>query len=189
MEAKLQDNETTEKIRIDRRTAILAAAVTSLAALPAAAQEVHVETPTSGKVPFRTPRLEFIYEAIADVAEVIDLGTGPLGPRRMVPILGGSFEGPRLRGEVMPGGVDRQLVRPDEVRMLDAFYEMRTDDGAVLTVRNHVISIPEKPRFSYLEITAPEGPYGWINNLVFVGTLDSLRPERTAVVIRVFAVT
>jgi hypothetical protein len=90
---------------------------------------------------------------------------------------------------VIPGGVDRQLVRDDGVRLLDAFYEMQTDDGAILTVRNHVTSIPDQPRFSYLEITAPEGPYGWLNDLVFVGTLDSLRPDRAAVAIRVFALT
>jgi hypothetical protein len=90
---------------------------------------------------------------------------------------------------VVAGGVDRQLVRADKVRLLDAFYELKTDDGAYITVRNHVTSIPDQPRFSYLEITAPEGAYGWMNDLVFVGTLDSMRPERAAVIIRVFAVT
>ena len=39
-----------------------------------------------------------------------------------------------------------------------------------------------------LEITAPEGRYGWLNDFVYVGTLDSLRPQRDAVVIRVFKV-
>jgi len=30
--------------------------------------------------------------------------------------------------------------------------------------------------------------YGWLNDYVYVGTLDSLRPNRNAVVIRVFRV-
>lgn len=178
---------------LTRRSALsFALAATSLAALPAAlpaaAQEAEaITTATTDKVPFRTPRLEFVYEAIAEVTDAIDLGAGPLGERRMVPITGGSFEGPRLRGEVLAGGVDRQLVRADGVRLLDAFYEMRTDDGAILTIRNHVTSIPDQRRFSYLEIIAPEGPYDWMNDRIFVGTLDSLRPERAAVAIRVFA--
>jgi hypothetical protein len=179
---------------ITRRTALAAGTAAALGALPAAAQTTDgpppdrpIRTPTSDRIPVRTPSLEFIYEAVVDVGEVEDLGPGPLGGRRMVPITGGSFEGPRLRGTVVPGGLDRQLVRADGVRLLDAFYEMRTDDGAVITVRNHVTAIPDQSRFSYLEITAPEGPYGWLNDRVFVGTLDSLRPDRAAVAIRVFA--
>jgi hypothetical protein len=39
-----------------------------------------------------------------------------------------------------------------------------------------------------VEITAPEGKYGWLNRLVFVGTLQSLQPSRAAVAIRVFKV-
>ena len=42
--------------------------------------------------------------------------------------------------------------------------------------------------FSTLELTAPEGKYGWINDFVYVGTLNSLRPKRDAVVIRVYKV-
>lgn len=169
---------------MQRRTLLaLAAAAPVTAVLPAAAQQ----TPTSDRIPFDPPELEFVYEAIAEIEEGIDLGKGPLGERRMVPITGGTFEGPRLRGTVVAGGIDRQLVRPDGVRLLDAFYEMKTDDGAYLTIRNHVTSVPDRRRFSYLEITAPEGPYDWMNDRIFVGTLDSLKPERPAVVIRVFA--
>ena len=105
----------------------------------------------------------------------------------MVPITGGSFEGPDIRGVVLPGGADRQLVLDDGFRMLDALYELETDDGAVITVRNQVVSPPEGGRrFSVLQITAPEGKYGWLNRSVHVGTLNSLRPGRQAVLIRVF---
>lgn len=67
----------------------------------------------------------------------------------------------------------------------------RPRDGAVLTVRNQVlIDEPKvKPRyaFSSVEITAPEGRYGWLNRLVLVGTLHSLRPK-PQVLIRVYKV-
>ncbi len=136
------------------------------------------------------PRTEFVYEAIFDLAPTLQLGLSPMGERRMVPILGGSFEGPGLRGTVMPGGADRQIVRRDGVVNLDATYELQTDDGVVISVRNRVMA--RRPQnappyvFSHLDITAPEGRYGWLNDFVYVGTLNSLRPARAAVCIRVF---
>ena len=102
---------------------------------------------------------------------------------------GGSFEGPRLRGKVLAGGADRQLLRKDGARLLDALYEMQTDDGAIITVHNQVLTRPDGPgrdyRFSHVTLTAPEGKYAWLNQSVHVGTLHSLRP-RPAVLIRVY---
>jgi hypothetical protein len=138
------------------------------------------------------PRSEFVYEAVVDVGPVVSLGDSPLGERRIVAILGGTFAGPGLRGKVLAGGADRQLVRKDGARQLDALYEMETDDGAIITVRNKVlIHDPAGGRryaFSTLELAAPEGPYGWLNRLVFVGTLQSLQPARAAVSIRVYKI-
>ncbi len=142
-------------------------------------------------VPILVPRLEFVWEAIVDIGPTMMLGDGPMGERRHVPILGGSFAGPRLRGVVLPGGADRQLVRRDGVRRLEALYELQTDDGAVITVLNQVVVAPREGaadyRFSTLQVTAPEGPHGWLNRLAFTGTLQVLRPAREAVLVRVFA--
>ena len=63
-------------------------------------------------------------------------GAAPDGQRRHIPILGGTFEGPLLRGEILAGGADWQVTRSDGVLVLDAIYAMRTDDGAVIQVRN-----------------------------------------------------
>ena len=148
-------------------------------------------TPTTGRIPMLLPRTEFVYEAIVDLEPTLQLGQSPFGERRMVPIVGGTFEGPGLRGKVLAGGADRQLVRRDGATSLDAVYELQTDDGAIISIRNRVLSRPargDRPRyaFSTLDITAPDGPYGWLNDWVYVGTLDSLRPQRQAVVIRVY---
>jgi hypothetical protein len=139
------------------------------------------------------PRTEFVYEAIVDLEPTLTLGASPFGERFMVPIVGGTFEGPGLRGRVMPGGADRQLLRRDGAKSLDAVYELQTHDGAVLSIRNRVLTRPLKDKpgryaFSTIDITAPDGPYGWLNDYVYVGTLDSLRPKRAAVVIRVYRV-
>jgi len=151
-------------------------------------------TSTTPGIPMVLPRTEFVYEAIVDLEPTLQLGPSPFGDRRMVPIVGGSFEGPGLRGKVMAGGADRQLVRRDGATALDAVYELQTHDGAILSIRNRVLSRPARngqPRyaFSTIDITAPDGPYGWLNDFVYVGTLDSLRPKRAAVVIRVFRIT
>jgi hypothetical protein len=53
-----------------------------------------------------------------------------------VPISGGEFSGPDLRGEVLPGGADWQIVRGDGVAELEARYTLRSDDGALIYVRN-----------------------------------------------------
>jgi len=165
----------------DRRDLLLAGAGLALAAatVPASAREA--------SVPLVPPRTEFVYEAVVEIAPTV-----PLGERRIVPITGGTFEGPNIRGTVLPGGADRQLIRKDGVRRLDALYEMQAEDGAIITVRNQVLIAPGDGapdyRFSSLDITAPEGPHAWLNRLVFVGTLHSLRPAREAVLIRVFKV-
>lgn len=138
----------------------------------------------------QAPRAEFVYEALVDIGELVELGTGPLGERFMIPILGGSFEGQGLRGKVLPGGADRQLLRPDGTRLLDALYEMQTDDGVIITVHNQVLSrtgaCGEPYRFSQVTLTAPRGPYDWLNQFVWVGTLHSLKPARNAVRVRVY---
>jgi hypothetical protein len=82
------------------------------------------------------PRLEFIFAARATVSAPLDLGDVAKGGRRIVPITGGEFSGPQLRGAVIPGGADWQVLRHDGVAELEARYTLRTDDGALIYVRN-----------------------------------------------------
>ncbi len=63
-------------------------------------------------------RTELLYEVTMD-AETDDLGETPLGHRRIVRVTGGSFEGPKLRGTVLPRGGDWLVERRDGVRALD----------------------------------------------------------------------
>ncbi|CAN1554137.1 Uncharacterised protein family UPF0311 [Rhabdaerophilaceae bacterium] len=147
--------------------------------------------PLSPTIPIVLPKTEFVYEAIFDLEPTLELGQGPLGQRRIVPITGGIFQGPRIKGTVLPhGGADRQLIRKDGARLLDALYELKADDGAIITVNNRVTIVPRPDGSSYafskIDVTAPEGPHDWLNRLVFVGTLHSLRPE-PKVLIRVYS--
>jgi len=65
-----------------------------------------------------------------------ELGDGPLGRRRVIPIAGGGFRGERLSGRVLAGGADWQVLRTDGVAELDARYTLETDDGALIYMRN-----------------------------------------------------
>lgn len=182
---------------IGRRSILLGGLGMAMAAAPFAASAAEnpalatAKTATTEKIPMYMPRTEFVFEAVVDVGSNSALGNGPLGERRMVGITGGTFEGPGLRGKVLPyGGMDRQIIRRDGIKILDALYELQTDDGAVLTVHNKVIvDESKKPRyaFSAVQVTAPDGPYAWLNRVQLVGMhAGSLRPQRQAVVIRVY---
>src|SRR2546430_3747690 len=62
------------------------------------------------------------------------LGAVPHGTRVIAPITSGTFEGPRLRGRVLPGGGDWTLLRSDAVLELDLRITLETDDGALISM-------------------------------------------------------
>ena len=78
------------------------------------------------------PRLSLVYRLEAVLGEPLDLGEVSCGRRRIVPQTGGTFEGPRLRGKVLPGGGDWTLLRSDGVLELDLRITLETDDGALI---------------------------------------------------------
>src|SRR5438067_1499234 len=117
------------------------------------------------------------------------IGAVPHGTRVTAPIASGHFEGPRLRGKVLPGGGDWTLLRPDGVLELDLRITLETDDGALIYVTSFGLrhgppevlaalasgeSIdPSKyyfrttPRF---ETSAP--PYAFLNRLIAISSGD-----------------
>lgn len=83
-----------------------------------------------------TPQLTFVADIFVKVGEPITIGETPEGLRRMVSILGGRIEGPRLQGEILCAGADYQLIRADGYTTLDARYAARMADGAMLYIAN-----------------------------------------------------
>ncbi|MEU7887773.1 DUF3237 domain-containing protein [Microbispora bryophytorum] len=65
-----------------------------------------------------------------DLDPMLDLGDSQWGHRRVVNIVGGAFDGPRLSGTVLPGGADWQVVHADGMISIDTRYTLRTHDGA-----------------------------------------------------------
>ena len=100
-----------------------------------------------------------------------EIGAGPHGKRITFPIIGGSFEGPRLRGQVLSGGDDWGVVRSDGVIELDLRVTLQTDDGALVHMTFSGIRDDANGYFRTLprfETAAPG--YAFLNKLLAVGT-------------------
>ena len=121
------------------------------------------------------------------VAKPVVLGPTPLGTRINVEVTGGSFEGERLRGEILSGGSDWLLLGADGVLRLDVRLCLRTADGALvnMTYRGfrhgpaEVIKRLDRGETvdpsEYYFRTAPffetgAENYGWLNRIVAVAS-------------------
>lgn len=82
------------------------------------------------------PQLAFAFEARVQVGQPLEVGDVLHGRRRIIEILGGTFEGPDIKGRVLPGGADWQIVQDDGFSELDTRYALETDDGAIVYVQN-----------------------------------------------------
>ncbi|HEX4347734.1 MAG TPA: DUF3237 domain-containing protein [Vicinamibacterales bacterium] len=72
-----------------------------------------------------------------NVAPPQTIGAVPHGTRRTAPLGGGDFEGPRLRGIVLPeASADWLLLRSDGVLELDLRATLQTHDGALISMRS-----------------------------------------------------
>ena len=103
-----------------------------------------------------------------------NLGIGPRGTRVTFPIVGGAFEGDRLRGTVLPGGDDWAVARLDGLIELDLRITLQTDDAALVHMTFEGIRDDGAPGAPYFrtfprfETAAPR--YAFLNRLLAVGT-------------------
>ena len=135
------------------------------------------------------PGTTFAFELRVQVGAPMDLGQVPSGRRRIVAILGGTVEGPEVRGRVLPGGADWIVVRPDGVTTLDVRLVLETEDGAAIGMtyrglRHGPAAVMERlnrgevvdPATYYFRIAvafetaAPN--YAWLNGAICLGTGD-----------------
>ena len=64
---------------------------------------VNYQTAGPSSAAFKT---EHVWDAKVMIGNRISVGVSKNGERHIVPILGGTFEGPKIRGEVLPLGED-----------------------------------------------------------------------------------
>lgn len=77
---------------------------------------------------------EPMFRIHCEVANIIDLGPAPFGHRRVVNLLGGTVNGPKLNGRIVPGGADWQIMAADGALDIHARYTIESDTGALIQV-------------------------------------------------------
>ena len=125
------------------------------------------------ETPKETPQLEFAMQLKVTIGEAYSCGETQHGERIVIPITGGTFEGPKLKGTILNGGADYQLVNKALSRTeLEAIYCIKTDDGINIHVRNKGI-IADGYFKCAPQFEAPaDSKYAWLNNALFVCSPD-----------------
>ena len=128
--------------------------------------------------PQNTPQLEFALQLKVTLGEAYTCGETQHGQRTIIPITGGTFEGPNIKGTIINGGADYQLNNKATGHTeLEAIYCIKTDDGVNIHVRNRGIINSGKdeqgnPTFYFKAAPQFEAPvdskYTWLNNAIFV---------------------
>jgi len=118
---------------------------------------------------------------------VSSLGETPYGNRRIFHFDGGSFEGPKLKGKVLPGGGGSSLIRRDEVLEVDVRLSLETGDMHQISMawkglRHGPKEVMDRlyrgeivdPRSYYFRTTpyfeTSSEKYGWMNRICAIAT-------------------
>ena len=148
------------------------------------------------------PHLRPVCTLKVELGPIIEMGQGRAGKRRIIPIIGGTVEGPELSGTILNVGADWQTIFADGSADLDTRYAFETHDGAVIEVVNlgfrhgppEVLERLAKgeevsPESYYMRTSARfetgDSRYQWVNKSIFVGT--GMR-KASAVEVAMFAV-
>lgn len=132
--------------------------------------------------PKDTPQLEFALQLKVTLGDAFSCGETQHGRRTVIPITGGTFEGPNIKGTIINGGADYQIANTAINRTeLEAIYCIKTDDGVYIHVRNRGIicsgtDAEGKPTFYFKAAPQFEAPadskYAWLNNALFLCAPD-----------------
>jgi Protein of unknown function (DUF3237) len=105
------------------------------------------------------------------------------GDHMVVPVVGGSFEGPRLKGIIVPPGGDWMTRRPDGSNVLDVRIVLRTDDRQEIAMTSRGIGYTPPGGALYARILpmfeTGATKYAWLNDIVAVGVYQK-KPGRIA---------
>ena len=124
------------------------------------------------------PGLEFVCELRVNCDPGYNVGKTAHGIRNVIPIVGGTFSGPDMNGEIIGGGADYQLIDQEHGRTeVEAIYSIKTDDGVYIHIRNcGLITMGRDangaPSFYFRTAPKFEAPqdskYNWLNDAIFV---------------------
>jgi hypothetical protein len=135
---------------------------------------------------FAEPRLEHLYDMYVDLEAPQVIGQTPVGMRQIFIVKGGSFVGPKMRGDLLHGGGDWAMFRTDGAVQLDVRATLKTDDDALIyaTYSGLILAEPEVfgklvagedvPLSDYYFYTNPmfqtgAEKYAWLNQAMAIG--------------------
>ena len=131
--------------------------------------------------PKNAPEVEFALQLKVTLGDAYNCGETQHGLRTIIPITGGTFEGPNIKGTILNGGADYQLANAAGRTEVEAIYSIKTDDGVNIHVRNRGIISNGKdangnPTFYFKAAPQFEAPadskYAWLNNSLFLCAPD-----------------
>lgn len=136
------------------------------------------------------PNLQRVLTLRVAIGPGVMLGDSVDGVRCNYPIVGGTFEGVGVSGQVLAGGEDLFLLRPDGVGQLDARYSLRTDQGELINLLNRgLLNMTEYGRQLEREgqwpipeaeyrctctpvFQVPKGRLDWLSRASFIGLVQ-----------------
>jgi len=138
------------------------------------------------------PRFHLITRVFVQLDVPRSLGRTPWGERYVAGIVSGHFQGPRLHGIVVPGGVDWQVLHADGLTTIDTRYTLQIHDGALVLIANRGVHWGSAERLArtacgelvdpsefYFRVSAQfetgSPAYAWLNRTLFVGSGARLR--------------
>lgn len=140
------------------------------------------------------PDVRFVTRLAVRVGAPIEVGATSVGHRRIIPIRGGTAAGPGLRGRILPGGADFQILRSATLTELEAKYAVETDTGERVYIDNYglragsaediaalVAGDPVDPARIYFRCTPRFSVAGtasaWLESRIFIGSGTRLPNE------------
>ena len=132
------------------------------------------------------PSLDHVCDVHVQLERVREMGPARAGQRRIIPIIGGTVQGPRLQGKLLHLGADWQTIFESGLAELDTRYAMETHDGATIDIMNYgyrhgppeVMAAVARgedvdPARYYMRSQARletgDARYAWVNRTLFVG--------------------
>ncbi len=88
----------------------------------------------SEKLKLPKPEFEFLYYIEVTCGAPITVGNSGTGVLNIIPITGGTFDGPRMRGSVLNMGADWNTTLSNGVGRVNTRYALKTDDNAVISL-------------------------------------------------------
>jgi hypothetical protein len=136
------------------------------------------------------PGLSYLATVKVEVGHPVEVGPTPDGFRRIIPITGGTVQGPKLRGKVLPAGADFQLLKSETLTELQANYAIETTDGERIYVSNFGLRSgspediarlvrgekvpPERIYFRCTPRMESGGKWAWLGTRILIGSGERL---------------